>query len=76
MKTEVMEPRLAQLLAETVSAAAGSQLELEQVIACFGLASKLLMDDAVSRGAAKLDPHTAFAKGLAQLADIQPAAYH
>ncbi len=75
MKDNALEGRIGQLVAEAVNAALNSQLGIEQAIACFGLASKILMQQAAV-DVATLDPHTAFAKGLAQMADIKAGGYH
>lgn len=76
MSNESLEFRLTQLVAEAVNVGLSSQLDVEEVIASFGLASKILLQHAADNGAPKIDPHTAFAKGLAQIAEIQATAYH
>lgn len=76
MKNEALEERIGQLIAETVNAAINSQLEPEQAIACFGFASKILMQRVAAGGGAKLDAHMAFAKGLAQMTELKAMSYN
>ena len=75
MNNDTLAPSLTDLATKVVSTAIDSGLTTEQAIACFGLASKILMESAAASGG-KIDPHTAFAKGLAQFKDIQATAYH
>ena len=78
MTDDEKQNRMVRLVAQAITAAVDSGMEPADVIACFGLASNVLLQQAVAGGAATLDPHTSFAKGLAQMRikGIETAAYH
>lgn len=78
MSDESREDRMVRLVAQAVSAAVDSGMSTVDVIACFGMASKILLQQPGIGAASMPDPHIAFAKGIAemQIQGVDPAAYH